>query len=219
MQQARSFSPTRHGARPYFFRSFERGVDVSIHSATKYIAGHSDVMLGLVVTNERCWLPVCRTIAQYGFIASPDDCYLALRGFRTIGVRMKQQMRSALRIASWLEERGEVMKVIYPALESDPGHAIWKRDFDGAASLFAFVLKAVDAAAVSAFVDSLKLFGIGSSWGGYESLITVVHAEAHRTATRWAPGGTALRLHIGLEDPDDLIEDLTRGFAALRYQP
>jgi cysteine-S-conjugate beta-lyase len=162
---------------------------------------------------------VCRTIAQYGFIASPDDCYLALRGFRTIGVRMKQQMKSALRIAAWLQSRGEVMKVIYPALEGDLGHAIWKRDFDGAASLFAFVLKAVDTTAVSAFVDSLRLFGIGSSWGGYESLITVVHAEAQRTATRWAPGGTALRLHIGLEDPDDLVEDLTRGFAALRYQP
>jgi cystathionine beta-lyase len=204
---------------PYFFRSFERGVDVSIHAATKYISGHSDVMLGLVVTNEHCWLPVCRAITQYGFIASPDDCYLALRGFRTIGVRMKQQMASALRIAAWLQSREEVLKVIYPALEGDPGHAIWKRDFDGAASLFAFVLKPVDAAAITAFVDSLELFGIGSSWGGYESLITVVHAEAHRTATRWKPEGPTLRLHIGLEDPDDLIADLTRGFAALRYQP
>jgi cystathionine beta-lyase len=204
---------------PYFFRSFDRGVDVSIHAATKYISGHSDVMLGLVVTNERCWLPVSRTIAQYGFIASPDDCYLALRGFRTIGVRMKHQMASALKIAAWLEAREEVLKVIYPALESDPGHAIWKRDFEGAASLFAFVLKPVDAAAVTAFVDSLKLFGIGSSWGGYESLVTVVHAEAHRTATGWKPEGPALRLHIGLEDPDDLIADLTRAFAALRHQP
>jgi cystathionine beta-lyase len=201
---------------PYFFRSFERGVDVSIHAATKYISGHSDVMLGLVVTNERCWLPVCRTIAQYGFIASPDDCYLALRGFRTIGVRMKQQMASALRIAAWLRSRDEVARVLYPALEDDPGHAIWKRDFDGAASLFAFVLRPVGTAALSAFVDSLELFGIGSSWGGYESLVTVVHAEAHRTATQWKPEGPTLRLHIGLEDADDLIEDLERGFAALR---
>jgi cystathionine beta-lyase len=204
---------------PYFFRSFNHGVDVSIHAATKYISGHSDVMLGLVVTNERAWLPVWRTIAQYGFIGSPDDCYLALRGFRTIGVRMKQQMASALRIASWLQSRDEVMKVIYPALESDPGHAIWKRDFEGAASLFAFVLKPVNAAALTAFVDSLELFGIGSSWGGYESLITVVHADAHRTVKRWEPGGPALRLHIGLEDPDDLIADLTRGFTALRHPP
>ena len=204
---------------PYFFRSFNHGVDVSIHAATKYISGHSDVMLGLVVTNERAWLPVWRTIAQYGFIGSPDDCYLALRGFRTIGVRMKQQMASALRIASWLQSRDEVMKVIYPALESDPGHAIWKRDFEGAASLFAFVLKPVNAAALAAFVDSLELFGIGSSWGGYESLVTVVHADAHRTVKRWEPGGPALRLHIGLEDPDDLIADLTRGFTALRHPP
>lgn len=200
---------------PYFFRSLEHGVDVSLHAATKYISGHSDVMIGLVVTNEKCWLPVRRTITDYGYSVSPDDCYLALRGFRTIGVRMKHQMASALRIARWLEERSEVARVIYPALESDPGHAIWKRDFDGAASLFAFVLKPLGDAAVEAFVDSLKLFGIGSSWGGYESLVTVVHAEALRTATRWNPGGPALRLHIGLEDPDDLIADLDQAFKTL----
>jgi cysteine-S-conjugate beta-lyase len=200
---------------PYFFRSFERGVDVSIHAATKYIAGHSDVMLGLVVTNEKCWLPVRRTIAEYGYIASPDDCYLALRGFRTIGVRMKQQMAGALRVARWLQTRSEVSRVIYPALESDAGHAIWKRDFEGAASLFACVLDTSDRAAVAAFVDELDFFGIGSSWGGFESLVTVVHAEAHRTATRWNPAGAALRLHIGLEDPDDLIADLEHGFTAL----
>jgi cystathionine beta-lyase len=201
---------------PYFFRSFERGVDVSIHAATKYISGHSDVMLGVVVTNEKCWLPVRRTITEYGYSASPDDCYLALRGFRTIGIRMKHQMASALAIARWLEGRAEVAKVLYPALESDPGHAIWKRDFEGAASLFAVVLKPASDARLSAFVDALALFGIGSSWGGFESLVTVVHANAYRTATRWNPGGPALRLHIGLEDPDDLIADLERGFAQLR---
>lgn len=200
---------------PYFFRSFEHGVDVSIHAATKYIAGHSDVMLGLVVTNERCWMPVRRTITDYGYIASPDDCFLALRGFRTIGVRMNHQMASALRIAKWLQSRPEVKQVIYPALETDPGHALWKRDFEGAASLFACVLKPVEAAAVASFVDTLELYGIGSSWGGFESLITVIHADAYRTATRWNPGGPALRLHIGLEDPDDLIADLERGFQAL----
>ena len=201
---------------PYFFRSFERGVDVSIHAATKYISGHSDVMLGVVVTNEKCWLPVRRTITEYGYSASPDDCYLALRGFRTIGIRLKQQMASALAIARWLEGRAEVAKVLYPALESDPGHAIWKRDFEGAASLFAVVLKPASDARLSAFVDALELFGIGSSWGGFESLVTVVHADAYRTATRWTPGGPALRLHIGLEDPEDLIADLERGFAQLR---
>ena len=200
---------------PYFFRSFERGVDVSIHAATKYIAGHSDVMLGVAVTNEQSWLPVRRTVTDYGYTVSPDDCYLALRGFRTIGVRMRHQMASALRVARWLQQRPEVRRVIYPALESDPGHALWKRDFDGAASLFAVVLQDVDDAAVAAFVDALQLFGIGSSWGGYESLVTVVHADAHRTATRWQPGGPALRLHIGLEDPDDLTADLERAFAAL----
>ncbi|MES2565002.1 MAG: cystathionine beta-lyase [Pseudomonadota bacterium] len=200
---------------PYFFRSFEHGVDVSIHAATKYISGHSDVMLGLVVTNERCWLPVRKTIAEYGYIASPDDCFLALRGLRTIGVRMKQQMASALLIARWLQTRPEVKQVIYPALESDPGHTVWKRDFEGAASLFACVLKPVATKNVAAFVDALQLYGIGSSWGGFESLITVVHAEAHRTATRWNPGGPALRLHIGLEDPQDLTADLERGFEAL----
>jgi len=201
---------------PYCFRSFERGVDVSIHAATKYIAGHSDVMLGLVVTNEECWLPVRRTITEFGYSASPDDCYLALRGFRTIGVRMKQQMASALRVAAWLEQRPEVRRVIYPALERDAGHPIWKRDFDGAASLFAVVLHPRPDSAVAVLVDSLKLFGIGSSWGGFESLVTVVHADTLRTATRWNPGGPALRLHVGLEDPDDLIADLEQGFAELR---
>jgi len=200
---------------PYFFRAFDHGVDVSLHAATKYISGHSDVMIGIVVSNEKCWLPVRKTITEYGYSVSPDDCYMALRGFRTIGVRMKHQMASALRVAHWLEDRGEVARVIYPALESDPGHALWKRDFEGAASLFAFVLKPVGDARVAAFVDALKLFGIGSSWGGYESLITVVHADALRTATRWNPGGPALRLHIGLEDPDDLIADLDQAFKTL----
>ena len=200
---------------PYFFRSFERGVDVSIHAATKYINGHSDVMIGIVVTNERCWLPVRKTVTDFGYAVSPDDCYLALRGFRTIGVRMKQQMASALRVARWLETRKEVKRVIYPALESDPGHAIWKRDFDGAASLFAVALEPVGERGVATLVDTLELFGIGSSWGGFESLVSVVHADAHRTATKWNPGGPALRLHIGLEDPDDLIADLERGFTAL----
>ena len=170
----------------------------------------------LIVTNEKSWLPVRKAVADFGFSVSPEDCYLALRGFRTIGVRMKQQMANALRIAKWLQARPEVLGVLYPALESDPGHAIWKRDFDGAASLFAMVLRPVSDKAVAALVNALKLFGIGSSWGGYESLITVAHIDKHRTATRWAPGGPTLRLHIGLEDPDDLAADLERGLAALR---
>jgi cystathionine beta-lyase len=201
---------------PYFFRSFERGVDVSIHSATKYIVGHSDVMMGVIVTNERCWLPVRKTVADYGYSVSPEDCYLALRGFRTIGVRLKQQMTNALRIARWLAARSEVIRVLYPALESDAGHAIWKRDFDGAASLFSFVLHPVSGTQVAAFVNALEHFGIGSSWGGYESLIVVADIAKHRTATKWNPGGPTVRLHIGLEDPDDLIADLDQAFAKMK---
>ncbi len=201
---------------PYFFRSFERGVDVSIHAATKYIGGHSDVMMGVIVTNEKQWLTVRRTVVDYGYSVSPDDCYLALRGFRTIGVRMRHQMQSALKVARWLQARSDVQRVIYPALEDDPGHLIWKRDFDGAASLFAFVTLPVNDKAVEAFVNALQLFGIGSSWGGFESLIQVAHIRQHRTATKWDPGGPTIRLHIGLEDPDDLIADLEQAFAKMK---
>ncbi|MBI4206161.1 MAG: PLP-dependent transferase, partial [Betaproteobacteria bacterium] len=143
-------------------------------------------------------------------------CYLALRGFRTIGVRMKQQMENALKVARWLQSRPEVKRVIYPALESDPGHRIWRRDFEGAAALFSFVLEPVGEKAVGTFIDSLELFGIGSSWGGYESLVVLADVERHRTVTRWEPGGPTLRLHIGLEDPDDLIADLEQGLARLK---
>jgi cystathionine beta-lyase len=201
---------------PYYFRSFEHGVDVSIHAATKYIAGHSDVMMGLIVTNEKYWLTVRRAVADYGFGVSPDDCYLALRGLRTIGVRMRQQMQSALTVARWLQKRSDVKRVIYPALEDDPGHQIWKRDFDGAASLFSFVLIPVSGQAIETFVNALRLFGIGSSWGGYESLIQVAHIAKHRSATKWDPGGPTIRLHIGLEDPDDLISDLEQAFGAMK---
>ena len=200
---------------PYFFRSFERGVDISIHSATKYIVGHADAMMGIIVTNEQYWRTVRRTVADYGYSVSPDDCYLALRGLRTLGVRLKHQMQSALKVAGWLKARPEVKRVLYPALEDDPGHAIWKRDFSGAAALFSFVMAVADGRQTAAFVNALELFGIGSSWGGYESLVSVAHAEKIRTATKWNPGGATIRLHIGLEDPDDLIADLQRGFTAL----
>ena len=202
---------------PYFFRSFEKGVDVSIHAATKYIAGHSDVLSGVIVTNEQHWLTVRRTVADFGYGVSPDDCYLALRGFRTIGVRMKQQMANALKVATWLQAQPRVKRVIYPALAGDPGHAIWKRDFSGAASLFAFVLQPTPEAQVTAFINALTLFGIGSSWGGFESLAIAAHPEVLRTrsVTPWKRDEPLIRLHIGLEDPDDLIADLERGFAAM----
>ena len=201
---------------PYFFRSFEKGVDVSIHAATKYIAGHSDVVIGVIVTNESHWLTVRRTVADYGYGVSPDDCYLALRGFRTIGVRMNQQMQNALKVARWLQSQQHVRRVLYPALEGDPGYAIWKRDFSGAGSLFSFVMRPASDAQVAAFINALELFGIGSSWGGFESLAIVARVERYRTATKWDAGGPMVRLHIGLEDPDDLIADLERGFAALK---
>jgi cystathionine beta-lyase len=200
---------------PYFFDSFQHGVDVSIHAATKYIAGHSDALVGVIVTNQQYWLKVRRAVADYGYCVSPDDCYLALRGLRTIGVRMKHQQQSALKVARWLQSRPQVMRVLYPALESDPGHALWKRDFTGAASLFGVVLRPVPWEAVAAMIDALELFGIGSSWGGYESLAIRVDVSKGRTATKWNPGGPLIRLHIGLEDPDDLIADLERAFARL----
>ncbi len=200
---------------PYFFRSFDRGVDVSIHSATKYISGHSDVMMGLIVTNEQHWRTARRTVADYGYSVSPDDCYLALRGFRTIGVRLKQQMASALGVARWLRSRPEVKLVLYPALSSHRGNTLWRRDFTGAPGLFSFILNRASERQAAAFVNSLTLFGIGSSWGGYESLATVAHPEKVRTATRWKLGGPIIRLHIGLEDPADLMADLEQGFKKL----
>ena len=200
---------------PYFFSPFEHGVDVSIHAGTKYINGHSDTLMGLVVTNQKYWLPVRHAVADFGYCVSPDDCYLALRGLRTIGVRMRQQQANALHIARWLQKRPEVLRVLYPALPGDPGHAIWKRDFTGAASLFGVILKPVADEDVENMIDALKLFGIGSSWGGFESLCIRANPAKGRTATRWSPGGPLIRLHIGLEDPADLLADLEQGLAHL----
>ncbi|GAA4327554.1 cystathionine beta-lyase [Pigmentiphaga soli] len=202
-------------ATPYFQSPFELGIDFSIQAGTKYIGGHSDLMIGTVTTTERYWKPLRETVRDFAYSVSPDDCYLALRGLRTLGVRLRQQMQSALRVAQWLEGRPEVSRVLYPALPSHPGHELWRRDFRGAAALFSVVLKPMSDAALAGFVNGLRYFGIGSSWGGFESLITVVHAEPYRTATRWQPEGPAVRLHIGLEDPDDLIADLQRGLDGL----
>lgn len=200
---------------PYFASPFELGIDISIHAGTKYIGGHSDLMIGVITTNEKYWKPVRLAAYDYAYSVSPDDCYQALRGLRTLGVRLKQHMDNALTVARWLEQRPEVSRVLYPALESDPGHALWKRDFRGASGLFSVVLKPVGEAALNRFVNSLALFGIGSSWGGFESLATVVHAKSVRSATNWDPEGPAVRLHIGLEDPADLIADLEQGLRRL----
>ena len=203
-------------ATPYLFRSFEHGVDVSIHAATKYIGGHSDAMLGAIITNEASWLPVRSMVADLGHCAGPDDIFFGLRGMRTLSVRLERHQKNALEVAHWLQTRPEVSRVLYPALEEDPGHALWKRDFLGASGLFGVVLKAVPKEAVAAFIDSLDLFGIGASWGGYESLIQPAFPERGRTATRWQAEGPLVRIHIGLEDPQDLIADLAQGLDKLR---
>ena len=201
-------------ASPLFFRAFAKGVDLSIQAATKYIGGHSDVMLGTVSANANIWPRLSETVHLLGLCASPDDIYLALRGLRTLGVRLAQHQQAGLKIARWLAQRPEIARVLHPALEGCPGHAIWQRDFSGATGLFSIVFKPVEKHAVYAFLDGLKLFGIGASWGGFESLAIPFDCAAIRTATHWAPGGPTVRFHIGLEDVDDLIGDLERGFAA-----
>jgi cystathionine beta-lyase len=200
-------------ATPLYHRSLELGVDISMQAGTKYVGGHSDIMFGTISANARAWPIIAENIRLLGVCAGPDDVYLALRGIRTLSVRLAQHHRSGLEMARWLEARPEVLKVLHPGLESDPGHAIWKRDFTGASGLFSIVLKPKPQAAVDAMLNSLTLFGMGFSWGGFESLAIPFDCATYRTATTWAPGGPTLRLHIGLENTDDLKADLDRGFA------
>lgn len=203
-------------ATPLFHRSLELGVDISMQAATKYIGGHSDIMFGTISANATAWPMVAETIRLLGVCAGPDDVFLALRGTRTLAVRLAQHHRSGLEMARWLAARPEVARVLHPGLESDPGHTIWKRDFTGASGLFSIVLKPVPQKAVDALLDAVVLFGMGFSWGGFESLIIPFDCDSYRTATKWSPGGPTLRLHIGLENVDDLKADLDRGFAALK---
>ena len=203
-------------ATPLYHRSLEQGVDISIQAATKYIGGHSDIMFGTISANEAAWPKISEGIRLLGTCAGPDDVFLALRGLRTMSVRLAHHQRAGLEMAQWLKARPEVLKVLHPALPDDPGHAIWKRDFTGASGLFSIVLKPVSQKAVNALLDTVKLFGMGYSWGGFESLIIPFDCSDYRTATRWAPGGPTLRLHIGLESLDDLKADLEQGFAALK---
>ena len=200
-------------ATPLFFTALEKGVDISILAATKYVVGHSDVMAGSVTTTKRHWHALRITAQMLGQVLSPDDAYLAARGLRTMAVRLKAHEAAALDIAHWLNARADVSDVLHPALPSCPGHEIWKRDFTGSSGLFAFVLKG-DWEAARKFVDALELFGIGYSWGGFESLAVPKRPEEYRSATRWDCGGTVIRLQIGLEDVADLKADLERGFAA-----
>ncbi|MDI4231578.1 cystathionine beta-lyase [Bradyrhizobium sp. Arg237L] len=203
-------------ATPLYHRSLEQGVDISIQAATKYIGGHSDIMFGAISANAEAWPLLAEGIRLLGVCAGPDDVYLALRGVRTLSVRLAQHYRSGLEMARWLQARPEVARVLHPAIESDAGHAIWKRDFTGASGLFSIVLRPAPQKAVDALLDTVKLFGMGYSWGGFESLVIPFDCSDYRTATKWAPGGPTLRLHIGLENIDDLKADLDRGFAALK---
>jgi cystathionine beta-lyase len=203
-------------ATPLGFASFAHGADISLHAGTKYLGGHSDVLNGIIVCNQATHPRMHRLWTDMGVSASSDDCFLALRGLRTLAVRLERHTRSALAIARWLQQRSEVAEVIYPALPGSRGHELWKRDFTGACGLFGVVLHPVAKANVNAMLDGLRLFRMGWSWGGFESLIIPANPQRTRTATRWESPGPYLRLHVGLEDPEDLIADLEDGFARLR---
>jgi len=202
-------------ATPLYFKPFAHGADVSIQAATKYIGGHADIMLGAITTSEKTAAAIAKTHEDLGLCVGPEDVYLGLRGLRSLGVRLERHQRSGLELARWLAGRPEVARVIHPALPADPGHALWARDFTGASGLFSIVLKPVPRTKLAAMVDGLSLFGMGYSWGGFESLILPFDPSAYRTATKWPAEGPALRLHAGLEDVEDLKADLEAGFARL----
>jgi cystathionine beta-lyase len=203
-------------ATPLLFPPHERGCDLAIEAGTKYLAGHSDVLLGLVSANARWAKRLHHTFNLFAIGSSPDDASLALRGLRTMALRLREQERAALDIARWLGERPEVSRVLHPALPNHPGHALWKRDFSGSSGVFSVILEPVEKARVEDMVNGLELFGIGYSWGGYESLVLPFDCAPYRTATRWTPEGPALRLSIGIEDVADLKDDLAAGFVRLR---
>ncbi|HUZ34495.1 MAG TPA: cystathionine beta-lyase [Xanthobacteraceae bacterium] len=202
-------------ATPLYFRALDFGVDLSIQAGTKYIGGHADVMIGTVSANATTAGDLKRTVYLNGWCVGPDDVYLGQRGLRTLAVRLDRHYQSGVTVAKWLEQRPEILRLLHPAMPGHPGHTIWKRDFTGACGLFSVVFKPVPQQAVHAFLDALELFGIGASWGGYESLAIPFDCAGARTATQWAPGGPAVRFHIGLEAVEDLIADLESGFAAM----
>ena len=203
-------------ASPLFFKPFEHGVDISIQAATKYIVGYSDVMLGTVTATKEAWPELRDCIGNMGQCAGPDDLYLAQRGLRSMAVRLHQHQSNAMQIAEWLQSRPEVRQVLYPALPGAPGHEIWKRDFLGASGLFAIELQPFSEKAIEAMLDGMGLFGMGYSWGGYESLLIPANVRKIRTAVPWRFEGPLLRIHIGLEDVEDLKDDLKDGLERLR---
>jgi cystathionine beta-lyase len=200
---------------PFCFQPLSHGVDVSINAATKYISGHSDLMLGIAVCTEEAFIPVKKTASASGYCGGPDDIYMALRGLRTLPLRMRQHQTNATAIATWLQGRPEVARVLYPALPGDPGHEIWKRDFTGASGLFGVVLNACTDRQFAAMLDNMKLFRLGYSWGGYESLMVPTYPSDLRSAQKWEAPGPSIRVHAGLEDVNDLIADLEEGFERL----
>jgi cysteine-S-conjugate beta-lyase len=202
------------------FPALQHGVDIAIMSLTKHVGGHSDLMMGSASAGAQLYAKLRKTSQELGHVVSPDDASLALRGLRTLGLRLEKTAASALQIARWLSQRPEVAQVLSPMLPGAPGHELWTRDFTGGCGLFSFVFKGGDKAARARFIDTLTLFGIGYSWGGFESLIIPVDPAQYRDVSQWPPAGLdrtdcfAVRLSIGLEDPADLIADLERGFAA-----
>ena len=198
-----------------YFSAIAHGVDMVVQPATKYYAGHSDVLIGLVIANERAWPMLKKSTYELGQRASPDDCFLTLRGLRTMGMRLKQHHESALQVAKWLQTRPAVKRVLYPALESDPGYALWKRDFSGATGLFSVELHPCSDAQIASMIDGYEFFGLGYSWGGFESLVMPADLRYGRKVAPWT-GGPLLRYSIGLEDTDDLVRDLEAGFKRLK---
>jgi len=203
-------------ATPLYYNALAHGADISIHAATKYLVGHADAMLGVINCNEAHYMAVRKSAAALGYCAGPDDIYLGLRGLRTLGQRLPVHHANALALANWAAEQPGVARVIHPARADHAQHALWQRDFTGASGLFAIVLDAFPRERLAAMVDNLALYGMGFSWGGYESLILPVDPNRSRTATRWTDEGQTLRIHAGLEDIDDLIADLDAGLQRLR---
>jgi len=197
---------------PLYHNPLKLGADMVIHAGTKYFGGHADVNLGSVTANEKCADTLKSVHGDMGVCASAEDVFLSLRGIRTLSLRLRQHQESALEMARWLKKRFEVTRVMHPALEDDPGHALWKRDFNGSSGLFSIILKPVSKTALGALLDGLELFGMGASWGSFESLVIPFNPAAYRTATKWEEKGQALRFYIGLENLDDLKADLEAGF-------
>ncbi|MEE8560238.1 MAG: cystathionine beta-lyase [Alphaproteobacteria bacterium] len=202
-------------ATPLYFEAFQHGVDISIQAATKYLVGHSDAMLGVIVTSKEAFKKVRTAAAVVGACPGPDECYLALRGLRTLAVRLDRHQQAGLEIARWLKGRKEVARILHPAFAECPGHEIWKRDFTGASGVFGVILKDYPKRAVAAMLDGMELFAMGYSWGGYESLILPADLTNLRTAAKWRAEGPLIRIHAGLEGLDDLIRDLDLGFERL----